>query len=69
MPPELDEGTSRLELDKGTSPPPPLLERSSPEGEDGDSVQANTIMEIAAANKGIIVFIMINIEFSILPLL
>jgi hypothetical protein len=36
---------------------PPLLELSSPEGEDGDdSEQAKTIREIAAASVGIVSF-------------
>jgi hypothetical protein len=59
--PELDEGTS--ELDEGTSEldesPPSLLELSSFD-EEGDSEQAKTVREIAAANVGIVILIMVS---------
>jgi hypothetical protein len=60
---ELDEGTPLLELpsvpselDEATSP---LLELSSVV-EDGDSEQAKTAREIAAANVGIVILMMIS---------
>jgi hypothetical protein len=57
VPTELEEETPLpvpSELDKGTPP----LELSPSFGEDGDSEQAKTVREIAAASVGIVILIM-----------